>query len=186
MTSVWEGADHGGGVPDDDDGHGLKVEAGLHVEIGKLTNELRRHRKTLTTAPRFLTLAGQGVCPTPTATFGFALGGATNEGPALGRIWLTRRIAVGGLAWGTAAAGTAEIYVSGLTTGEVVSTRPLTDLVDQSGSMPNKAFYSNEQVSLVYGQRLHVVIVGGTAGQQYVASMLVVDLGEAQSIGLEL
>ena len=43
-------------------------------------------------------------------------------------------------------------------------------MVDQASSLPNKAYYSDQQVMIQEQENLVVVIDTGTAGQQYVAT----------------
>jgi hypothetical protein len=43
-------------------------------------------------------------------------------------------------------------------------------MADQSASLPNKAFYGSEELVVQANESISVVIVGGTAGQQYVAN----------------
>lgn len=98
-------------------------------------------------------------------------------GPDPGYYWMVRRLIIGGVTWKTVAAGTAEIYISGLSaaqgagiTGPMVSGLALSDLVDQAPSLPNKAFYSDQQMMLQAQENLLIVIDGGTATQTYVAA----------------
>ena len=160
----------------------LGVDADLSLSIGQLTKRLdsdadeRRKDREIARArvPSIIRIQGSGVIPTPTAAFGINLGG-----PDPGFDWVVRRIVVGGLTWSTTAAGTAEVYVTGLGaqwgtsaggSGTVAGVRSLADLVDQSASLPNKAFYGREQLVVKESESLVVVILNGTAAQQYSAA----------------
>lgn len=111
------------------------------------------------------------------ATVPFAL---QLDGPQAGYYWLLRRLVVGGVTWATTAAGTGEVYVTGLTSaagnggngyGSISSIASLSDLVDQCGTgLPFKSFYSNRQVIVQSGENLTVVIRTGTNSQTYVAA----------------
>lgn len=100
----------------------------------------------------------------PNASFGF-------PGPRAGFYMLLRRLIVGGLTWETTAAGTCDVYVTGLPSG-ASSNLGLSDMVDNSAFLPNKAYYSNQQVVVNAGEHVEVVIIGGTAAQQYVGTAL--------------
>lgn len=164
----------------------LDFSADISAALGRIDSKLDRdeeqHQRRLLRAreikrariPAPVRLQGSGVCPTPTASFGIGFGG-----PDPGFFWTVRRVVVGGFQWGTTAAGSAELYVTGLAglagvihsgTGSVASVRALNDLVDQAATLPSKGFYSNEQIIVQANESLVIVIVGGTAGQQYSAS----------------
>lgn len=84
-----------------------------------------------------------------------------------GEIWELRRLVVGGATWATAAAGTAVIY---RTASAPTTSPPLTWVVDEAASLPRPAFYLDGQVVLVPGEKLVVLVTGGTSDQQYLAS----------------
>ena len=127
--------------------------------------EMRRRNQLRTQVPIDYNPREVATCPSPTTPFTIGLGG-----PEAGFYWLVRRITVGGLQWSTTAAGTAEVYVSGLTGNVLANIRSLTDMADEAMSMPKVAFYSSHQLILIPRNKLSVVIVTGTAGQQYTAS----------------
>jgi hypothetical protein len=162
----------------------LDFSVDLSASIGQLASEvrglradqerMRRREIKRARVPQTVRLQGSGICPTPTAPFGINFGG-----PDTGFFWIVRRIIVGGLTWTTSAAGTGEVYVTGLAglpgvassgAGTAAGIRALADLIDQAGTLPNKAFYGNSQVPVLANESLVVVVNGGTAGQQYVAS----------------
>lgn len=159
------------------DAHGsLEISLGrLSDRLDKDAEERRRDRETARArAASIVRLQNSVTIPTPTTPSGINFGG-----PDAGFEWVVRRIIVGGLKWATTAAGTAEVYVTALgaqwgTTGSGAGTaaglQSLADLVDQSASLPNKAFYGREELVVKENESLVVVINGGTAAQQYVAT----------------
>lgn len=84
-----------------------------------------------------------------------------------GETWELRRLVVGGSTWATAAAGTAVAY---RTSGAATPTPSLLVVLDQAPTLPNVAFYLDGQVVLVPGERLVVLVAGGTVGQQYLSN----------------
>lgn len=153
----------------------VEAMASIGVELGKHTAEMVAWRKReweRSRVPASVRLWANAIIPSPTTRTGINLGG-----PDPGFYWLVRRLIVGGVAWKTAAAGTAEIYITGLSggqggavTGPIISALALSDMVDQAPSLPNKAYYSNQQFMIQEQENLMVVIDSGTAAQQYVAT----------------
>lgn len=88
-----------------------------------------------------------------------------------GERWELRRLIVGGVTWGTTAAGSAVVYK---TSGPLTSSPPLGAVLDQAATLPAVAFYLVEQAVLVGGEMLAVAVTGGTASQQYLAVAQVV------------
>lgn len=84
-----------------------------------------------------------------------------------GERWDLYRLVVGGATWGTTAAGTAVVY---RTSSAATTTPSLTAVIDEAASLPNVAFYLDNQVPLQSGEKLVVFVSGGTSGQQYIAS----------------
>ncbi len=84
-----------------------------------------------------------------------------------GESWELRRLVVGGVTWGTTAAGTAVAYK---TSGFATTTPGLTAVFDQAPSLPNVAFYLSKQVPVLSGEKVVVLISGATTSQQYLAS----------------
>lgn len=100
-------------------------------------------------------------------------------GPDQGHIWVVHSLVVGGDAWATSAAGSAEVYVSAMDLRALGSASPpLTDLVDQADTLPLPATYGNNQLTLRNGEDLYMRIVGGTPDQQYSATARGVDYQE--------
>jgi hypothetical protein len=156
----------------------IEVMAGVRAELSTLNKhnaawaEHRRREIARTKVPIMVRLPVSGVIPTPTVRTGINLGG-----PDPGYYWMVRRLVIGGVTWKTTAAGTAEVYVTGLSggqggavTGPMISGLALTELVDQAASLPNKAFYSDQQLMLQAQENLMVVVDSGTAGQLYIAA----------------
>lgn len=153
----------------------IEIMAGVRAELSTLNQHNRQRQRARdiarTRVPSDARLWASGACPAGGANFVLSPGG-----PDPGYYWLVRRIVIGGLAFTTAAAGTAEIYVSGLSfgpgasTGPMVSALTLSDLVDEASTLPNIAFYSSHQVVVLPQENLSARVVGGTAAQFYVMS----------------
>lgn len=161
---------------------GLEISGDLSVQLGRVASRLeddaaerrQEREKARARVPAVVRIQNSGIIPTPTAPFGINIGG-----PDAGFEWVVRRIVVGGLTWTTTAAGTAEVYVTGLGaqwgtsgggSGTVAGVRALADLVDQAASLPNKGYYGRDELVVKENESLVVVIQGGTAAQQYVAT----------------
>lgn len=153
----------------------IEVMASIGTEVRKMNDNFKKWRQAemrRSQLPSDDRINTSVTIPTPTARTGISLGG-----PSAGYYWLLRRLIVGGTTFKTTAAGTAEVYVTGLgsdtgsaITGPIITALALTDLVDQATTLPNKAFYSNRQVIVQANENLMVVIDSGTAGQLYIAS----------------
>lgn len=161
----------------------VSADLDINLQLGRVADRLdkdaeerRRDRETARArVPSIVRIQNSGVIPTPTAPFGLNMGG-----PDAGFEWVVRGLVIGGLTWSTTAAGSAEVYVSGLGAqwgtaaggaGTAAGVRSLSDLVDQAASLPSKGFYGREQLVIKESESLIVVINGGTAAQQYVAAM---------------
>lgn len=146
-------------------GLSLDFVAMLGARLGDLTDALAQERRDRAA------LIPNDVWPSNT---GYAATGVNLPldlgGPPPGRVWLLRGLTIGGVSWGTVAAGTAECYVSAMAAPAVAVARSLPDLFEQASALPFRAFYSSRQVALVAPARLVVVVVGGTNLQQYAAS----------------
>lgn len=139
---------------------GLKL-GHLNDTISKDTAERRRAREN---TPIPYKMSNVVAIPTPTAPTAISLGG-----PEKGFFWELRTLTIGGLTFGTTAAGTAEVYATSQTEQAIAQNRNLSDLVDQATALPIVGGYSSGQIILQESERLRVVIVGGTAAQQYTA-----------------
>ena len=124
-------------------------------------------------------LLSMGAFPT-SGIVAFDLGG-----PDLGRIWLVRRIAVGGITPTTTAAGRADVFVSaippvdpvtggtgggGTLTGTALRAGVTAEWRDQATTLPLAAQYSNRQIVVNPNESLWIVISSGTVSQQYVVN----------------
>lgn len=164
---------------DDDQvpGAGFELLAAFGAKIGTLTDSIERDR-----AERRAALARRPVNHRSPVSLAYPASGnlaLDMGGPSQGRVWLVRRVVVGGITWGTVAAGTAELYISALPSNLLATERPMNELIDQAASLPLRAFYSNEQAVVAQNERLVLVVVGGTAAQQYVGACSVVDYAPA-------
>ena len=158
------------GIEADVDLGPLQVVASLSAELGRQNDlnekryqEMRRRNQLRTQVP--IDYKPKANCIIPASGNPTAMGFG---GPEAGFYWLVRRLVVGGLTWGTSAAGTAEVYV---TASEVTAVlRGLTDLVDEaSGATPAipRGLLLRAPDQARAPEKLYVVIVGGTIGQQY-------------------
>lgn len=151
---------------------GIDVMASVGVELKKLNEhnaamaQWRKQEWERSRVPSYVAQFASVVIPTSGARTGFGF-----NGPRAGFYMILRRLIVGGATWKTTAAGTSEVYVTGLPSG-AIGGLSLADMVDQSAFMPNKAYYSNIQVVVQAGQHVEVVIDSGTGSQQYQAGAL--------------
>lgn len=156
----------------------IEIMAGVRAELSTLNRhnaaeaEYRRREAQRARTPFMVRQFASAVIPTPTVRTGISFGG-----PDPGYYWMLRRLLVGGVTWKTTAAGTAEIYVTALSAGQgqaavgpIIAGLALSDMVDQAASLPNKAFYSDQQVMVQEQENLVVVLDTATAGQLYVAT----------------
>lgn len=151
---------------------GVKAELSTLNEHNKSYSEWKKRETARARVPMMVRLVANATLGAGGPRTGINIGG-----PDPGYYWMVRRLLIGGVTWKTTAAGTAEVYVTGLTgsqgqpvTGPAVSGLALSDMVDQAASLPNKAFYSDQQFMLQAQENLMVVIDSGTAAQQYVVT----------------
>ncbi len=156
---------------DQEEGLEVKGLVDLSVRIGDLNDtidkDLEARRMAREQTPVVFKFPNTATIPTPTAPTAIGL-----SGPEQGFFWELRTLSIGGLSWGTTAAGTAEVYVTSQNGAMIATNRSLTDIVDatQGGAtLPITGGYSSGQIILQAGEKLRIVIVGGTAGQQYSA-----------------
>lgn len=150
----------------------LSAAASLDVRIGeqlaamegRITNRFERALRRPPAQPFAFPRVGSVVIPTPTADAVIDLGG-----PTQGRVWDLRVLTVGGLTFATTAAGTALVVVSAQQPAKA-SDVGLSNIVDQANSLPLPAGYSVGQIRISYPDRFYVLIMAGTAGQEYVAA----------------
>lgn len=150
----------------------LSVGAGIKAELSTLNKhnaamaEWRKREFERSRVPSFVRQVQNATIPSPTARTAIGL-----TGPRPGYYMKMRRLIIGGLTWITTAAGTAEVYVTPLS-GANISSLALSEMVDQSSFLPNKAYYSDDQIWIHPGEHVQIIIDSGTAGQQYVATGL--------------
>jgi hypothetical protein len=148
----------------------LEIMAGVKAELSELnkhnaaTAAWRKREWERSRVPSYVNQRQSVVIPAGGARTGMGF-----TGPRAGYFMLLRRLIIGGLTWKTTAAGTAEVYVTALPSGAIAS-MGLSDMVDQAVSLPNKAYYSNQQVRVNPGEHVEMIIDTGTAAQQYVAT----------------
>ena len=93
-------------------------------------------------------------------------------GPTYGRLWQVNSLVVGGNLWTSTVAGTALVYVA----PTKISTPPLTEVVDEAGSLPSVAQYSTGQIIVRHPGHLRIVILSPTASTPYAAGGWATDL----------
>lgn len=153
----------------------LELLASIDLRLGALSGQMadNSHRKSRDDAERSspgdYQYASQAVCPTPTAPFSIPLGS-----PDQGQWWNVRRITCGGTDVTVTAAGAAWVSVQGANPAGVIGSGQnpgIPTLVDHFLTLPNLDSYGTHQLVLDETEFLWVTIIGGTAGQQYIASV---------------
>lgn len=150
-------------------GEGLDILVSLGLRMGALTDQLEKrdkHERWLraNTIPVDAPLRGQGSVP---ASGPLAIDLGT---PPEGKVWLVRRMAIGGVKRSTSVAGSADLYVSAQPPVTEALNQNFSELVDYTTTLPSMAFYSHRQIVLTYPERIIAVIIGGTPGQTILAS----------------
>ena len=98
-------------------------------------------------------------------------------GPAYGRLWQVNSLVIGGVLWTSTVGGNAIVYV-----GPVKNlTPPLTDVVDQAGSLPSVAQYSTGQIIVRHPSHLRIVVLSPTATTAYAAGGTATDMPDARA-----
>lgn len=105
----------------------------------------------------------------PVATFPAFIG---LGGPQQGFIWECRNLVIAGLSVDTVVAGTAYVFVRGMTppVGITQAQWGVTGLRDIATSLPLPAFYGRGQVTIRANQKLWVMLLNYTTSTDYVAS----------------
>jgi len=174
MSSVWEGRSMAGPAPDNGRHGGGGVELGvwadLAVKIGGLCDRMDRQQaywdRVAASWPGDYQTAAVGVYPS-SGTLALDLGG-----PALGTEWDVRRIVVGGQVITDAPAGVGWVFVQGSPPNAGGATPSVAQAADvTANSLPQRAFYGTHELVAGAGEHVWVVIVGGTAGAAYSASV---------------
>lgn len=83
-----------------------------------------------------------------------------------GRQQSVKRLTIGGANWGASAPGSAVAFVDSMTYQPDVDV-PIMRVVDQATSLPNVAYYLDDQIVITPGSCLQVQIYGGTSGDVY-------------------
>lgn len=148
----------------------LAAIAGLGATLDGIHQQLRKLHD-LEEAYQFggvqVKLANNAIADSNSDTIEIGLGG-----PAYGRLWQVRSLAVGGPLWTTTVAGSALVILS-----SVKQTAPPTsDVVDVAGGLPSVAQYSTGQIVVRHPNHLKIVILTPTASTQYVAGGYATDM----------
>lgn len=152
----------------------MSVQAGidLSVELGSLRQEIRDNRRrdeerarALQPWPIRIPMSGSVATGDLALSFG---------GPDPGFYWMLHGMTAGGVAPSTVAAGTGELYVTGLGSApggpHTYNTIRLTaDLVDRYASLPAVAVYGDDVIIVQANETLVLVVHSPTASQTYVA-----------------
>lgn len=96
-------------------------------------------------------------------------------GPQMFRQWEIRQLIVGGITWETTVAGSCDVFVQ---PSDPSARNPvaLLNMVDNSSTLPNKAYYSGGQLRVRHPAQVFVAIISGTASTQYQATGAAFDL----------
>ena len=97
-------------------------------------------------------------------------------GPAYGRLWQINSLTIGGNLWTSTVLGSALVVVGATKT----VTPPLTDVVDEAGSLPNVSQYSTGQIIVRHPSHLRIVILSPSTSTSYVAGGAATDLPDAR------
>ncbi len=95
-----------------------------------------------------------------------------------GRRWIIHQISVGGITWGTVAAGSALAVVQAQAPSTDTAP-PLINVLDEASPLPSVSFYSRGMFVVRQGCSLWLVISGATSGQSYAGACSMVDEAEA-------
>ena len=155
----------------------LDVNVDLQAALGRNADALDRNTKMRRRAmeqekarvPLDVRIPASAVSPS-SGDVALAFGG-----PDPGFYWMVRRVLVGGQQWSSAVNGSAELYVTSITTNSgssagIVSIRNLTDMVDQAATLPSKAYYGLHELPVQQNENLVVVIHSPSASTTYSAS----------------
>lgn len=144
------------------------------VGIGATLDGIHKHLQRLAKAEEAYQFGAVQVRLSQTATSDS--GSSTLEiglgGPAYGRLWQVRSLIVGGSLWSTTVLGSALVVLSPSRS----LTPPLTDIVDEAGSLPSVAQYSSSQIVVRHPNQLRVVILTPTATTLYAVGGYVTDM----------
>lgn len=148
----------------------LSIMGKLDLSIGGVNKELEAARKQRQNAyaaetPRFIRITGTCIA----SDTGFGVIQFDNFGPDQGYFWYVRKLCVGGKTPTTAAAGRADVFTSAqnLMQKDSLAEISLVDWQDQASALPLIGPYGNGELIVKAGEKLYVVISGGTVQQQY-------------------
>jgi hypothetical protein len=156
---------------------GIEVDAGLALQLGRLSDQLAQHSAQLAAfqdAPTYIPFAQAGIIPASGSLI------IDVSGPNLGYQWMVRRIAISdaGTFSATMGSAVAQFYV-GLQT-ELAAVRP-NHVAWPFTVVPNVATFGSDELPVLYGEHLLCLVTGGTAGQTVMASAMV-QLFKPQSV----
>jgi hypothetical protein len=167
----------GSGGGDDSGGWGAKLFAKLDLSLGKLesttaaqSDNLRKLRMEARNMPAITTISSvfTWAAGTAIAQQGGAGAGVLIGGPEVGQQWHVRSILVGGTTLTATPAGVAWFLISPAPPLE----QSITSVVDWTKvALPTNAFYGIGEFYLPPNTNLYMIVTGGTAGVQYVASI---------------
>ena len=148
----------------------LAAIAGLGATLDGIHHELKRLRN-LEEAYQFgavkVRLSNSGSSDSAGDNLEIGLGG-----PAYGRLWQVNSVVIGGNLWTSTVGGTALLYVA----ATKMATPPLTEVVDEAGSLPTVGQYSTGQIIVRHPSHLRIVILSPTASTAYAAGGWATDL----------
>jgi hypothetical protein len=135
------------------------------VGLGASMDTLNKHLRNIAAleevyqfGAKQVRLSMTGISDSNGDTFEIGVGG-----PTYGRLWQVRSLVVGGPLWTTTVAGTALVVIG----ANKNLTPPITDIVDEAGSLPSVAQYSTSQLVVRHPNHLRVVILTPTGSTQY-------------------
>lgn len=148
----------------------LGVFADLAFHIGGLTKQVQRQAderdRRANNIPGDYQNAAAASFPA-SGTLALDLGS-----PAQGTFWNVRRLIIGGSDITTTPAGTGWVFVQGSAPNQNGANPSIAQAADvTSGTLPQRAFYGVHELTVSAGEHLWVIIVSGTNGTQYVASV---------------
>lgn len=151
------------------------IEAGLDLEIGaslKILTDAEADRARRAQEEERLIPVDAQIHSGTEIEAGAGFGLVNCGGPAMGRAWVLRRLAIALLTPMQAAAGTAYWFASA---SEEVSLLQTTGWFAQMAALPSVAFFTSRQVVLRYPQKVICYIDGPTAGDTYIIAGYALD-----------
>lgn len=167
-----------------DTAHGVEAEVGFSAKlIAGLSTLAERVQRQTDETRRANQLAAQAAALAPISYRRRASGTPASGalvldfgGPAQGRTWELRHVVVGGDTPADTRAGAAYVYrVAGGVLASMPAMLSMSDVIDWTATLPNVSFYAAGDVPIVAGERIFVVVAGGTDGEDYQAAVTVLD-----------